>query len=1399
MSKFEKEIQEQIDSAISKGDVIALDALLATLYEKTAFTDAPFSPSIRLKSQYAQRLRDDGAESDAAMNWANNISRAKRYIQFQSRMANGFSGLRIVSEGDSWFQYPLLLNDVVDQLSIDDDKAILSLGAAGDTLEAMTNRAEYFDAISNIKADVYIFSAGGNDLLGGGNLASYLKNYSPGARPKDLIKRKLLKRKFDHLFSAYEEMISEIVSLHPQIKILSHGYDVPHPKNGGKWIGSSLAKKNIPLNIGREIVRLILVEFNYRLAELEWGFSQYTHVDLMGKIGGDWHDELHPSDDGFRNAADRFRRKIEQAFETEERKVIEKRKAHWSMTTEDERHNREAEQAHENMTMEQLSRQFDDLMQKTEQSPETNSAEAVRVATQKILSKRTTCRQKNVQSSNGQFPEETKKSIKDVFALLSELDRGEGSDLWETRQNIIPADDDHAIERILGDSNLYPVNFLEKGFNAARAVGRIDIGNSFGGIAGYGTGFLVGDGLLMTNNHVLESGEIAENSRVLFDYEMNIDGRHRPFQSYRITSDVFFTSKAHDVSFVSVEPISQRGVPLESFGKIPLIENSGKGLKGEKVTIVQHPKGSHKKIALRDSQVLGRKRHYVYYTTDTDPGSSGSPVFNDHWHVVALHHRTVPHPEKPNEFIANQGVRISSIFEHLEAKRRANDSMASKVLNLLFETMQAESANSETEDTVSSNDGNSIDPALIERWADPDRAEALAADLDADEPTAWATNEESESESLSSVEANGKLSEEGIDHIIRMETGGRSYYENVYKGRPVWPGASSGVTVGVGYDIGYNTKTTFKRDWETNIPSSDLNQLAQTAGIRGPSARSLAKNLRHIRISWDAAIAVFMKTSLPKFVKITYRHLPADKLDALHPHCRSALVSLVFNRGTTFRKNGQRYREMRNILALLNNDRFSEIPGQLRSMKRIWINTNASGVVRHREAEAKLFESGLRMMESETTEHSNLASSGSIKSDTNGAANPYANGSHHSHMSDNDDEEMEAFTLAHAEPWAEQATSLTSLGSPNAFERSGRRLSSADVGWVSNSKNNPDYWHVPDAYTNKTFKLTADVISELVRLGHYKPVTAGHGKLVIALRGAILADGSRSVTDRSSIDLRSVNPDHKKFRCLLGVLDTASKRISLYQGSTVPNTWAVAQHYNWRNGHRSKLLANILPTGCYEYCHGTHYGSQQVEGVLRLGNTPNPPSSSVTVLRSSNDAVYGTQDDWDYCRPADNIHPAFGKNSFSSLGCLTVRGTHNNGHHSGEWADFRKAVGLDQTQQGTRYDLLLTTGAEAAAISSLMDDNSALNSLRRISHGSQGEFVGKLQKQLNVSVDNFFGGKSKAALCRVQRTNLIGNIATGIYVPQMDELLNFDVFQEINEAIFVAASPDMTDHYQLQS
>jgi endonuclease G len=271
------------------------------------------------------------------------------------------------------------------------------------------------------------------------------------------------------------------------------------------------------------------------------------------------------------------------------------------------------------------------------------------------------------------------------------------------RLNFIDPSDGLALERIMGKSDLVEINYLELGFIASRPVCRIQVIDLYGQPEGYGTGFLVGPKLLLTNNHVLEKPADAMKSLAEFDFEEDTNSRCKPTKIFELRpNEVFVTDKDLDFTMVSLAPTSSDGTSLYNYGVLRLAEESGKVQQGECVSIIQHPEGGLKQCCIRENEVVDIFDNWLHYLTDTQPGSSGSPVFNDQWLVAALHHAGIPKKDAqgnilktddqpyregiddPNTiaWIANEGVRISSIFQDLE-KLSASDAMALEALRRL--------------------------------------------------------------------------------------------------------------------------------------------------------------------------------------------------------------------------------------------------------------------------------------------------------------------------------------------------------------------------------------------------------------------------------------------------------------------------------------------------------------------------------------------------------------------------------------------------------------------------------------------------------------------------------------------------------------------------------------------
>lgn len=245
------------------------------------------------------------------------------------------------------------------------------------------------------------------------------------------------------------------------------------------------------------------------------------------------------------------------------------------------------------------------------------------------------------------------------------------------------------LERVIGEAEEFlSVMFIKRALVAARAVGRI-MSTTTG--QGFGTGFLIAPGVLMTNHHVLQTSFAAQRAAVQFHYELEIDSRQTNGHCFALEPHRLFHADARlDMAIVAVAPISEDGVALSDFGHLPLIGVEGKIRKGQPVNIVQHPLAGRKQVVFRESLLTALppdSDHVAHYTGDTQPGSSGAPVFSDLWEVVALHHSGVPDqtatghyvtldggiwnpsldPEmKTVKWIANEGIRVSRIVAHLK-------------------------------------------------------------------------------------------------------------------------------------------------------------------------------------------------------------------------------------------------------------------------------------------------------------------------------------------------------------------------------------------------------------------------------------------------------------------------------------------------------------------------------------------------------------------------------------------------------------------------------------------------------------------------------------------------------------------------------------------------------------
>ncbi|WP_170764721.1 DNA/RNA non-specific endonuclease [Ruegeria lacuscaerulensis] len=225
-------------------------------------------------------------------------------------------------------------------------------------------------------------------------------------------------------------------------------------------------------------------------------------------------------------------------------------------------------------------------------------------------------------------------------------------------------------EAVWGDTiDFVNVAFLAKGARVARSVARVT--NSRNG-RGRGSGVLIGGNLFITNQHVIASIGQANQHILEFDFERDEQGARRAETRYAIDPSVFVSDPVQGLDFAIFAVGNRISGPavLADFGSSPLSDASDKHMLGEFANIVQHPQGRLKEVVLRENRLVSRFDDFLHYVADTEKGSSGSPVYNSEWQMIALHHWGSPKgatadPTIPGSGDVNEGIRISSIVRYL--------------------------------------------------------------------------------------------------------------------------------------------------------------------------------------------------------------------------------------------------------------------------------------------------------------------------------------------------------------------------------------------------------------------------------------------------------------------------------------------------------------------------------------------------------------------------------------------------------------------------------------------------------------------------------------------------------------------------------------------------------------
>jgi hypothetical protein len=222
-------------------------------------------------------------------------------------------------------------------------------------------------------------------------------------------------------------------------------------------------------------------------------------------------------------------------------------------------------------------------------------------------------------------------------------------------------------EAIFGADRMQTLRWYKQGLERCDSVARIERRNG----QGHGTGWLVKASdffpgqegvLVLTNDHVItKNPNPNKHPKAIFPRDCQVHFQALD-QRIDVEEAVFWSSPYSqlDATFLKlkeepkVKPLKLYSSSMEMAEPPP------------RMYIIGHPSGRDLEISLQDNYLVACNDTFVHYRTPTEPGSSGSPVFEPNaWEVVALHHRGTDKMKridgKEGFYEANEGVSIMRI------------------------------------------------------------------------------------------------------------------------------------------------------------------------------------------------------------------------------------------------------------------------------------------------------------------------------------------------------------------------------------------------------------------------------------------------------------------------------------------------------------------------------------------------------------------------------------------------------------------------------------------------------------------------------------------------------------------------------------------------------------------
>ena len=281
------------------------DEELAEYFVEVPSSNNSLEPKFEINTDRVEMAED---ERGAFLDRVNALANRRRRRKYKRKLRQNPDAIRILAEGDSWFQYPIVLRDIIDHLSDDPRIAVRCYSAAGDVLSNMVERPDFLDAIESERPTWFLLSGGGNDLVDGEGLIALLHRYDPHLSPRDYFKDE-----YFSLLNDVEQFFREVIELShaedPNLKIVCHAYDYAVP-NSGKWLGLPMRQLGIENpDLQFQIMRLIVNDMNTvvnRVTEdCQSGPAFYLNLREQIPENG-WHDEFHPTSEFYEKLASKY-------------------------------------------------------------------------------------------------------------------------------------------------------------------------------------------------------------------------------------------------------------------------------------------------------------------------------------------------------------------------------------------------------------------------------------------------------------------------------------------------------------------------------------------------------------------------------------------------------------------------------------------------------------------------------------------------------------------------------------------------------------------------------------------------------------------------------------------------------------------------------------------------------------------------------------------------------------------------------------------------------------------------------------------------------------------------------------------------------------------------------------